>query len=340
MTIDLNTIWFLLIGAMLIGYAILDGFDLGVGALHLFTRKDDERRLMLNSIGPVWDGNEVWLVTTGGALFAAFPHAYATSFSGFYLAFVLVLFMLIFRAVAIEMRGKETWPGWRAFWDWAFSISSIGASVLFGVAVGNMIVGIPVGGDMEYAGRFVDLLRPYPLVVGVFNLSIFLMHGSIYLYLKTEGGLQQKVRGWILNTVPFFIVMYFLTTIFTLTLVPSMLKNFERFPFMWGLVALMVLAIANIPRAVYRARPFEAFFSSACAIAALIALFGFGIFPNLIRSSLSPDYNLTIYNAASSPLTLKIMLIIAIVGLPFVFAYTASIYYIFRGKVKLDKFSY
>lgn len=340
MTIDLNTIWFLLIGALLIGYAILDGFDLGVGALHLFTRKDDERRLMMNSIGPVWDGNEVWLVTAGGALFAAFPHAYATSFSGFYLAFVLVLFMLIFRAVAIEMRSKETWRGWRTFWDWAFGISSIGASVLFGVAVGNMIIGIPVGRDMEYAGRFVDLLRPYPLVIGVFNLSIFVMHGSIYLYLKTEGELQRKVRGWILKTVPFFILMYVVTTIFTLALVPSMLGNFGRFPFMWGLVVLNVLAIANIPRAVYRARPFEAFFSSACAIAALITLFGFGIFPNLIRSSLDPNYNLTIYNASSSPYTLRIMLIIAIIGMPFVVAYTASIYYIFRGKVKLDKFSY
>lgn len=340
MNIDLNIIWFLLIGALLIGYAILDGFDLGVGALHLFTRKDEERRLLMNSIGPVWDGNEVWLVTAGGALFAAFPHAYATSFSGFYLAFVLVLFMLIFRAVAIEMRSKETWRAWRASWDWAFSISSIGASVLFGVAVGNMIMGIPVGDDMEYSGRFADLLQLYPLIVGVFNLSIFMMHGSIYLYLKTEGELQQKVRGWILNTVPFFIVMYVLTTIVTLAQIPSMLKNFEIFPFMWALVVLNVLAIANIPRAVYHARPFEAFFSSACAIAALITLFGFGIYPNLIRSSISPDYNLTIYNASSSPYTLKVMLIIAIIGLPFVFAYTASIYYIFRGKVKLDKFSY
>ncbi|MCE5229951.1 cytochrome d ubiquinol oxidase subunit II [bacterium] len=340
MTIDLNIIWFLLIGVLLIGYAILDGFDLGVGALHLFARKDDERRLLMNSIGPVWDGNEVWLVTAGGALFAAFPHAYATSFSGFYLAFVLVLFMLIFRAVAIEMRGKEAWRWWRTLWDWAFGVSSIGASVLFGVAVGNMIVGIPVGRDMEYAGRFMDLLRPYPLVVGVFNLSIFTMHGSIYLYLKTEGELQRRVRGWIRVTVPFFIAMYVLTTILTLALIPSMLGNFTRFPFMWGLVALNVLAIANIPRAVHFGRPIEAFISSACAIAALITLFGFGIFPNLIRSSLGPAFNLTIYNAASSHYTLTVMLVIAAIGLPFVLAYTVSIYWIFRGKVKLDKFSY
>lgn len=340
MTLDLNTIWFLLIGVLLAGYAILDGFDLGVGALHLFTRRDDERRLLMNSIGPVWDGNEVWLVTAGGALFAAFPHAYATSFSGFYLAFVLVLFMLIFRAVAIEMRGKEPWRPWRAFWDWAFGVSSIVASVLFGVAVGNMVAGIPVGRDMEYAGRFVDLLRPYPLVVGVFNLSIFVMHGSLYLYMKTEGELQRKARGWTRKTVPAFIALYLLTTALTLTLVPSMLGNFGKFPALWALVALNVLAIANVPRAVHRARPREAFLSSACAIAALIALFGCGIFPNLIRSSLDPANNLTIYNAASSPYTLKVMLVIAAIGLPFVLTYTASIYYIFRGKVKLDKFSY
>ncbi|MEN6625730.1 MAG: cytochrome d ubiquinol oxidase subunit II [Candidatus Sumerlaeia bacterium] len=340
MTLDLNIIWFLLIGALLIGYAVLDGFDLGVGALHLFARRDDERRVLMNAIGPVWDGNEVWLVTAGGALFAAFPHAYATSFSGFYLAFVLVLFMLIFRAVAIEMRGKERWPWWRALWDWAFAVASIGASVLFGVAVGNMIVGIPVGADMEYAGRFIDLLRPYPLIVGVFNLSIFTMHGSMYLYLKTEGELQAKVKRWISKTVPFFVVMYVVTTIYTLALIPSMLANFKLFPFMWGLVVLNVLAIANIPRAVFLKKPLEAFVSSACAIAALITLFGFGIFPNLIRSSIDPGYNLTIYNAASSPLTLRIMLIIAIIGLPFVVAYTVSIYWIFRGKVKLDRFSY
>lgn len=340
MIFDMNTTWFLLIGALLIGYAVLDGFDLGVGALHLFARQDDERRVLMNAIGPVWDGNEVWLVTAGGALFAAFPHAYATSFSGFYLAFVLVLFMLIFRAVAIEMRSKENWRWWRTMWDWAFSVASIGASVLFGVAIGNMIVGIPVGSDMEYAGSFLDLLRPYPLIVGVFNLSIFTMHGSIFLYLKTEGELQQKVKGWITKTVPFFVVMYMLTTIFTLALIPSMLANFKLFPFMWGLVALNVLAIANIPRAVYYGRPFEAFVSSAYAIAALITLFGFGIFPNLIRSSIKPEYNLTIYNAASSPKTLQIMLLIAVIGMPFVIAYTVSIYWIFRGKVKLDKFSY
>jgi cytochrome d ubiquinol oxidase subunit II len=339
----LNITWFFLVGVLLMGYAILDGFDLGVGALHLFSRGDTERRTLLNSIGPVWDGNEVWLVTAGGALFAAFPEAYATAFSGFYLAFMLVLFTLIFRAAAIEFRSKEPWGWWRAAWDWAFSLASIFVTVLFGVAIGNIVVGIPIemiDGRHEYAGGFPSLLRPYPLLVGLFNLSIFAMHGSIYLYMKTEGDLQRKVRGWIWRTLPLFVVFYMLTTIVTLIEVPSMIRNFEQFPLMWLVVVLNVLAIGNIPRALYLGRPFEAFFSSACTIAALVTLFGMGVYPNLIASAPDAANTLTIENAASSPATLKVMLWIALIGMPFVIAYTISIYWIFRGKVKLDRFSY
>lgn len=337
---DLNTIWFFLIGLLLIGYAILDGFDLGVGALHLFSKGDTERRLLMNSIGPVWDGNEVWLVTAGGALFAAFPEAYATAFSGFYLPFMALLFALIFRAVAMEFRSKEPMAWWRQMWDVAFCAASVVASVLFGVAIGNMALGIPIGADKEFAGTVTDLLRPYALLVGVFNLSIFMMHGSIYLYMKTEGELQKKVKGWILNALPFFIIMYVITTIITLVNVPSMTVNFERFPWVWVFVVLNVLAIANIPRELYYERPFRAFFSSSCAIAALIFIFGMGVFPNMVVSSIDPAYNLTIYNAASSQKTLGIMLIIAVLGMPFVVAYTISIYWIFRGKVRIDQFSY
>lgn len=336
----LNNMWFFLIGALLIGYAILDGFDLGVGVLHLLSRGDLERRTLLNTIGPVWDGNEVWLVTAGGALFAAFPHAYATAFSGFYLAFMLLLFMLIFRAVAIELRSKEPMGWWRSMWDVAFCGASVIASVLFGVAIGNMVVGIPVGADREFAGSFLGLLRPYPILVGLFNLSIFAMHGSIYLYMKTEGELQEKVKSWIWRTFAFFIIFYMLTTIFTLAKIPAMLKNFERYPYIWALVVLNVLAIANIPRQLFHNQPFKAFLSSCCAVAALIAIFGIGIHPNLIVSTLGPQYSLTIYNAASSPKTLQIMLVIAMIGMPFVCAYTVSIYWIFRGKVTIDKFSY
>jgi cytochrome d ubiquinol oxidase subunit II len=333
-------LWFFLIGVLLTGYAILDGFDLGVGTLHLFGRTDTERRINMNSIGPVWDGNEVWLVTGGGALFAAFPDAYATAFSGFYLAFMLLLAALIFRAVAMEFRSKRPQRWWRSMWDMAFFLSSSVSSLLFGVAVGNMIQGIPIGPDKEYVGTFIELLNPYALVVGVFNLSMFAMHGSIYLYLKTEGEYQQRVRRWVYKAYAAFVIMYGVTTVYTLLAVPNATRNFEDLPWVWVIVALNVLAIANIPRALYHGLPLRAFISSACTIAALVFLFGVALFPNLIVSSLGSEFNLTAYNAASSQRTLAIMRNIAFIGLPFVLTYTIAIYWIFRGKTRLTATSY
>ncbi len=338
--LDLNLIWFFLLGVLLIGYTILDGFDLGVGTLHLFSRGDIERRTFMNSIGPVWDGNEVWLVTGGGALFAAFPHAYATAFSAFYLPFIFLVFMLIFRACALEFRSKVHSRAWQRVWDVAFCLSSTVASLLFGVALGNMILGMRIGADMEYVGGLLELLHPYALLVGVFAVSLFTMHGSVYLYMKTEGELQAKIKRWIPRTFSFFVIMYIFTTMATLVLVPSMVHNFEIFPWMWIVVVLNVLAIANIPRALYKGFEARAFISSCCTIAALFMLFGVGVYPNMIVSSLDPAYNLTIYNAASSQKTLGIMLVIALLGMPVVVAYTVAIYYIFRGKVKLDQYSY
>ena len=338
--LDLNITWFMLVGVLLIGYAILDGFDLGVGALHLFSKGDDERRLLMNSIGPVWDGNEVWLVTAGGALFAAFPHAYATAFSGFYLPFMLLLFALIFRAVALEFRSKEPMPWWRSLWDISFCVSSVLASVLFGVAIGNLVLGLPIGEDMNYQGGLLNLLSPYAILVGLFNLSLFMMHGSIYLYLKTEGDLQRKVKSWIYKTYSVFVILYALTTVVTLAMQPQMVRNFTEFWWAWVVALLNLLAVANIPRALHLNLPFRAFISSCCTIAALIFLFGIGVFPNMIVSSIDPAYSLTIYNAASSQKTLGIMLMIAVFGLPFVLTYTITIYWVFRGKVGINKFSY
>lgn len=253
---------------------------------------------------------------------------------------MLLLFALIFRAVAIEFRSKEAMPWWRSLWDRAFCVSSILASILFGVAIGNLIVGLPIGSDMEFTGGFFDLLSPYAILVGVFNLSLFAMHGSIYLYLKTEGELQAKAKKWIHTTFTAFVILYVLTTVFTLTVFPQMIANFKNFPWVWVIVGLNVLAIANIPRALYLGHPLRAFLSSCCAIAALVFLFGIGVFPNMIVSSLDPAFNLTIYNAASSQKTLGIMLVIALMGLPCVLSYTGAIYWIFRGKVKLDEYGY
>lgn len=337
---DLNTLWFVLLGILLAGYAILDGFDLGVGILHPLARDDRERRILLNAIGPIWDGNEVWLVTFGGAMFAAFPEAYATSFSGFYNAFMLVLFALIFRAVSIEFRSKRSSAAWRTTFDYAFCASSLLASLLFGVAVGAAMSGVPLNGRGIFIGRFLDQITPYSLVVGLLTVAMFTMHGAIFLYLKTEGELQERLAGWIWRGFGFFLVMYMLTTIMTLTMIPRATENFQRYPWAWLVVLLNILAIANIPRAVFRQRPQFAFLSSGATIAALVFLFGIALFPNLVTSNPNPENSLTIYNAASSQKTLGIMALVALIGMPFVLAYTGIVYWTFRGKVQLDQHSY
>ena len=337
---DLNTIWFILIGILFAGYITLDGFDLGVGALYLFTKTDDERRLLINSIGPVWDGNEVWLVTGGGALFAAFPDVYATLASGFYLAVMLLLLSLIFRAIAIEFRSKQPQRWWRQTWDVSFSLSSIFTSLLLGVVVGNLVWGIPLGADKEFAGTLLNLLHPFTLLVGVTTVALFMMHGSIYLVLKTEGAMHDKARGWVNNCIIFFIVCYATMTMVTLVYIPDMAERIKHHPTLFIIPLLNMLAIANIPREIYLGRDFRAFLSSCAAMLAFMILLGLGIFPNLVLSNPNPQYSLTIYNAASSTKTLSNMLTIALIGMPFVLSYTVSIYWIFRGKVRLNEMSY
>lgn len=357
---DFNVIWYIIIGLLLIGYAILDGFDLGVGALHLLSKGDRNRRIMLNSIGPVWDGNEVWLITAGGALFAAFPEVYATAFSGFYLPFMLLLIALIFRAVSIEFRSKESSSRWRNSWDTSFSIGSMVAAILFGIAIGNVVVGFPIGSDKEYQGTFWDLLTPYTILTGFFNLAMFTMHGAIYLNLKTEGDLQTQVQRWGRNAYVVFLIMFIITTAATLYLQPTMIANFSfglvdvpgeahelvrRHQTLisvvaWLIVLLNTLSIANIPRTLAKGKPIQAFISSACTIAAIVLLFALGVFPNMLVSNLSPDYSLDIYNGASSQYTLRTMFWVAIWGLPFVVGYTSLIYWTYRGKTVINESSY
>lgn len=357
---DFNVVWYILVGALLMGYAILDGFDLGVGALHLFSKGDHNRRVMLNSIGPVWDGNEVWLITAGGALFAAFPNVYATAFSGFYLPFMLLLVALIFRAVSIEFRSKEPSSRWRNTWDTSFSIGSILAALLFGVAIGNVVMGFKIGSDMEYQGSFLDLITPYTLLAGVFNLSMFSMHGAIYLNLKTEGDLQKQVKKWIKYSYIIFIILFLALTMATLYLRPEMIANFSFGRVIlqgvqhdlilhhqtlisviaWTVVLLNILAIINISRTLAKNKPMEMFISSACTIAALIMLFALGIFPNMMVSNIDPAYNLDIYNGASTEYTLRTMFKVAIWGMPFVIGYTSIIYWTYRGKTQINSSSY
>ncbi len=337
---DLNLIWFLLLGVLLTGYAILDGFDLGVGILHPISKNDEERRVFMNSIGPLWDGNEVWLITFGGALFAAFPIAYASVFSTFYTPFMILLFALIFRGVSMEFRSKRPSALWRGFWDWAFCLSSAAAALLFGIAVGNAIQGVAIDVNGVYRGSFIDFLNVYSLMVGLMVVALFAMHGSLYLYLKTEGDIQKRIHEWIWHTFGIFMVCYMITTVYTLIKIPQATENFEHLPFAWAVVVLNILAIANIPRAIYMQCPGYAFLSSCGTIAALTLLFGLALYPSIFVSSIDPAYSLTIYNAASSQKTLTIMFVIAVIGMPFVLAYTSVIYWVFRGKVKLEHTSY
>lgn len=337
---DLNQLWFILLGFLLAGYAILDGFDLGVGILHLSTRDDRERRIMMNAIGPIWDGNEVWLVTFGGAMFAAFPNVYATVFSGFYVAFMLLLFALIFRAVSIEFRGKRDSAAWKRFWDFSFFGASLLATFLFGVAAGNALIGIPINAEGVFTGTFFDLLRPYPILIGLLTVSFAIMHGAIYLYLKTEQALQQLVHRWMWRGFGLSLISYMLATIFTMAVRPEALRNFHEHGWSWLIVIATVLAFANVPRAIFLGRPFYAFLSSSFTILALVFLFSFTLYPNMVVSSTSPDYNLTVFNSASSEKTLGIMTVIALIGMPFVLAYTAVIYWAFRGKVRITEHSY
>ena len=339
--LPLPTIWFVLVGALFTGYVILDGFDLGVGLLHLFAAEtDEERRIFLNAIGPVWDGNEVWLVTGGGALFAAFPIVYATVFSGFYLAFMALLCALIFRAVAIEFRSKHASVRWRRFWDRGFALGSAGSALLIGVAMGNIAWGIPLDEHGEFAGTFLGLLHPYALLMGVTTLALFAMHGAIYLVLKTDGELQARLRPRINPLIIAFILCYALLTLATLLYVPHITEAFRREPWFFAIVVPVVLAVANIPREVNRGKEFYAFLSSCGAMAGLMAIFGIGTYPYLVYSNPFPEHSLTAFNAASSPKTLTVMLTIALIGLPIVIAYSVSIYWIFRGKVHLTKMSY
>lgn len=338
---DLQVSWFVVIVILLTGYAILDGFDLGVGMLHLFSSKDEERRLMLNSIGPVWDGNEVWLVTAGGALFAGFPEVYATICSAFYLPVMFLLSGIIFRAVAIEFRSKQPMAWWRWTWDILFSIASFSIAFALGVAMGNMIRGISLDAQKEFIGTYQDFFHPFCLLVGILAVALFAMHGALYILMKTEGELHDKLRGWVNPSIIFFIMCYSITTVATLIYMPHMSKAIEERPVFFVIALINMLAIANIPREVNRGRDHYAFACSCLNIICLMALYALGTYPNIVRAINDPaQLSLTVYNSSSSTLTLEILHLMALIGMPIVIAYTITVYWIFHGKVKLDAASY
>ncbi|GAB4332628.1 MAG: cytochrome d ubiquinol oxidase subunit II [Calditrichia bacterium] len=338
--IDLNTIWFLLVGVLIIGYAILDGFDLGVGVLHRLAKTDHERRIFLNAVGPFWDGNEVWLLTGGGALFAAFPVVYATVFSAFYLALMLLLFALIFRAVSLEFRSKEESPSWRNAWDWAFFLGSLLPSILFGVALGNIMRGIPLDANGTFTGNFFGLLNPYSVLIGLVSLAMLTWHGANYLTMKTEGDLQNRAAQWANKAWLAFVILYGVATILSPMTAPHLFEGVLSNPLFYLLVFLMLASVIGSPYFLRKMEYGKAFLASSVSIASIIGLVAVGLFPRLVPSSTDLAYSLTIYNAASTPKTQMVMLIIALLGMPLVIGYTIFIYRQLRGKVVIGEDSY
>jgi cytochrome d ubiquinol oxidase subunit II len=332
--------WFTIFVILLVGYAILDGFDLGVGMLHLFSKKDEDRRVMLNSIGPVWDGNEVWLVTAGGALFAGFPDIYATTLSAFYVPAMVLLGSLIFRAIAIEFRSKEPMLWWRWTWDILFALASFMIALTFGIVLGNLIQGIALDAHKEFIGSFSDFINPYTMLVGALTVSLCLMHGGIYILMKTEGELHDNMRRYAVTSIILFTICYAVTTMATLIYMPHMIESFRDRPVFFLVALINLLAVANIPREINRGYDARAFVSSCINIICLLALYAIGTYPNVVRAINNPEYSLTIYNSSSSAYTLKILFVFAFIGMPLVLSYTTLVHYIFRGKVKLHQDSY
>ncbi|MFV0316069.1 MAG: cytochrome d ubiquinol oxidase subunit II [Microthrixaceae bacterium] len=337
----LNTLWFVLYVVIICGYVILDGFDLGVGMLSLFVaRTDTERRLLLNSIGPIWDGNEVWLVVGGGALFAAFPLVYASLFSGFYLAMMLVLLVLILRTVAIEFRSQRESPRWRSMWDGFFFASSLGITLLLGVALGNVVQGVALDADGNIDVSLTDLLNPFSLWVGVTAVAMLCLHGAFCLTQKIDGELLERIRSLIPKLMVAFFALVTVLAVWMLTLDTEPVDNFGDRP--WTVVFPVGALTATLLgwRFVRRESYFAAFMCSAATIALLLATVAAGLYPVMLPSSIDPANDLTVHNAAAAQGSLTVVTVIAAIGLPFVALYTAGVYYFFRGKVRLDEHSY
>ncbi|HNS63117.1 MAG TPA: cytochrome d ubiquinol oxidase subunit II [Anaerolineaceae bacterium] len=328
---DLSILWFVLIGVLFVGYFILEGFDMGVGILLPFLGKSDvRRRVMINTIGPHWDGNEVWLITAGGAMFAAFPHWYATLFSGFYVALFLLLAALIVRGVAFEFRSKDDSPRWRALWDWCIFFGSAIPALLWGVAFANLVKGVPIDANMQYVGTFWNLINIYSILGGLVSLLGFTLHGAIFLTLKTTEPLATDARRVATRLwIPVLVVMAgFIATTFIFT---DILKK----PSVWAIfaqaAALLALLVAGW--LLRKKRDGIAFGATALSIALSTAFIFFLLFPRVMVSSLDPSFSLTVANAASGENTLRTMSIVALILVPVVLAYQGWSYWIFRKRI-------
>jgi cytochrome d ubiquinol oxidase subunit II len=323
---DLPTFWFVLIGVLWTGYFFLEGFDFGVGMLlHPFAKDETERRVLINTIGPVWDGNEVWLLTAGGATFAAFPFWYATLFSGFYLALFLILVALILRGVAFEYRGKVDSDVWRQRWDLAIAFGSWTPAVLWGVAFANIVAGVPIDENGDFTGTLLTLLNPFGLLGGVVTALLFLLHGLHFVALKTSGDIHDRAEVAAQRVAPFTVVAG------GTFLVWNQLEHGATWT--WAPVLVAAGALVGSVWAIRVERDGWAFVLTGLAIAAAVmSLFG-GLYPDVMPSSTDPAFNLTVDNASSTPYTLEVMTWVAVVMTPLVLAYQAWSYWIFRKRI-------
>lgn len=333
----LADIWFVLVAVLLTGYVVLDGFDLGAGVLYPFVaRSEAERAVVRAAIGPIWDGNEVWLVAGGGALFAAFPPVYATTFSGFYLAIMLFLFGLILRAVSLEFRHRETHAGWRRLWDAAFFVGSLLPALLLGCALANLVRGVPLDTEGDYAGRFVDLLNPYALLVAVTGLALLVTHGAAWLELKAEAGdLHARLRRLRRASFWVFVALLAAATAATFAAAPRATDLVLGCAAGWLFIALLAASLAWTAWRLYGGDERGGFLGSAATVVALAGIAAVGNYPEMVPArGPAAGASLTVATASSGEATLTAMLVVAAIGFPLVLLYTAWVYRVFRGKVK------
>jgi cytochrome d ubiquinol oxidase subunit II len=339
--LDYPTLWYLVVGLLFSGYAILEGFDYGAGAWHLFFRKDESRRIAINAIGPIWDANQVWLIIGGGALFAGFPVMYATMLSTMYIPFMLFLILLVLRSAAIKFRSAEEMKWWRKTWDITYFLSNSLIAFLLGVVLGNLLEGMDIGENFSYQGGvFFSFLSPYAIMVGLTTLSIFMTQGAIFLLLKTEGRLHARLTFLLKKGMYFFILSFLLTSVYTLIYLPGVIDNFKENPIFFAIPILAFLAVANIPRLVSKKKYALALIFSSLTMAFLLMLVAFQLYTVLLPSTIDSTYDVTIYNAASSEKSLGIMLTIVLIGAPLLVLYFLFLYRTFYGKVKIDDTSY
>jgi cytochrome d ubiquinol oxidase subunit II len=330
----LQILWFILIAVLWIGFFFLEGFDFGVGMLLPFLgKKDVERRAIINTVGPTWDGNEVWLLTAGGATFAAFPHWYATMFSGFYLALFLLLVGLILRGISFEYRSKDANPKWRNTFDWMIAVGSFLAALLLGAAFANLARGVPIDQNMMFTGNLFTLLNPYGLLGGVTTVAIFLLHGANFLGLKLEGELKDRADAWAKKIWVVATVLYVLLAVFTY--ISGYWQRGMVNPGIVPIGALAALLVAGY--FINQRRDGWSFIMVALNIVLTQVAFFSMTFPNVMISSTNPAWSLTIYNASSSQYTLTVMSVIALIFVPIVLAYQGWTYWMFRKRVTTDK---